>query len=111
MRTRAIRLRLLIVVVAAVAFVAGCSGEDAPADDIDRFLRDVAAAEDDYFAKEHTYTGDIDDLKGIDPNDARSMNLVINVNPDMGYCIEGDDDTGTWHIAQGSDAVIEGDCV
>ena len=99
----------LLVLFAAFLLFA-CSSEEAPVDELDTFLRDVAAAEDDYFAKEHTYTGDIGDLEGIDADTARAMNLVINVNPDVGYCVEGDDEAGTWHISQGSDAVIEGDC-
>ena len=107
MRTKAIQTVMAALIVAVVS--TSCSGDETPADDLDRFLRDVAAAEDDYFAKEHHYTANLDDLK-IDAGEARAMNLVMNLNPDIGYCLEGDDEAGTWHLQQNSDAVLEGDC-
>ncbi|MFN2588503.1 MAG: hypothetical protein ABR613_10360 [Actinomycetota bacterium] len=102
-------MRRAPIVVAALTAVTlpGCSG--GPEDGLEGHLREVAAVHDEHYGEHGKYPRPSDLGEQIEREGER-WNLVIYYGRPYGYCLEGDDEKGTWHLQRDSDELEEGEC-
>ena len=90
----------------------GCAPASGPSEGLETALSDLAAAHDTYYESNDDYPSpfEYDKLEGVSQDELERWNIVVNVNRELGYCIEGDDETGTWHLVRNAKEPTKGDC-
>ncbi len=102
-------------VAVCVGLVAGCligaCSDDGPTSNLETVLSGIADAEDGYYEEHGGYTIDPDVLlTGASQEELEAMNIIIDIDERYGYCVEGEDDNGTWHLAMGNEEPSKGEC-
>ncbi len=98
------------VLLIAASLLAACGG--GPEDELDRVLREVGTQHDAYFEEHDRYPAPLtmaEDL-GLSEASLEEWNIDVNYGDDYGYCIEGADEGGTWHLSRGDSEPSGGDC-
>lgn len=90
----------------------GCTPARGPSEALETALSDLAAAHDAYYESNEDYPSpfEYDKLKGVSQDELERWNIVVNIIRRSGYCIEGDDETGTWHLMRDAREPAKGDC-
>jgi hypothetical protein len=90
-------------------------------DELEGTLRQIAAGMDSHFADHAEYPrvfefkngfnveSDFVEAVGVSEDALEKWNVIINFGA-FGYCVEGDDDQGTWDLARDDAEPARGDC-
>lgn len=96
-----------VTTLSLVTLVLVSCSNDGPTDELSSFLNESLAA---YEAvADDQDAGPTSLPEGVDEAEAKHFNLVVNASED-GFCLEGDDESGTWHLISGEDEPEPGDC-
>ena len=111
---------LLASSVASILVLIGCS-DSGPADGLVGTLTSISDGLDSYFQDHQEYpplfelggdfkaTSDWAEAIGV-PEEELTEWSVIPYYGEHGYCIEGDDERGTWHVTRDEREPVEGEC-
>ena len=99
--------------VASLTLLSGCTNQPAagPDPDLSRALRQMSTALEHFVDRGETPSFDqLSQESGLSDEELKRWTIDIDINADVGYCVEGDDHRGTWHMTRDDDGPVEGDC-
>ena len=111
---------LLATLLAPTLLLVSCS-DSGPAEGLEGTLSSISDGLDSYFQEHQKYpplfelggdfevTSEWTEAIGVREEELTEWN-VIPYYGEHGYCIEGDDERGTWHVTRDDPEPVEGEC-
>jgi hypothetical protein len=101
------------VVALSLVVLSACGGGGEADPELTEFFNDIAAEWEAFHVDNGHYPNPMQWAEETDlpQSELEQWNIVVNSGGEHGaYCIEGDDETGTWHYSRGDEEPSEGDC-